>query len=112
MNNWNAFFCYKFFKVKIRKRIRKGKYVERRISVPVDFPEKEEAILLTPEDFEAIISGKSSGNLGHISGKCRDLIDGKYYVICKDCGGIAHLVVEYNGETWYYCPKCNVVFRL
>ena len=40
------------------------------------------------------------------------LIDGKYYVICKDCGGIAHLVVEYNGESWYYCPRCNVVFRL
>ena len=97
------------FRVRIRKRVRKGKYVERRINVPVDFPEKEEAVLLVPEDFEEIISGKRTSYESNISGKCSGLIDGKYYVLCPKCGRIAHFVVE-DSRRWFYCPYCNVVF--
>ena len=37
-----------------------------------------------------------------------------YYVECSECGGLAHFVNVYTdpNEKWYYCPKCNKVFKV
>jgi len=37
-----------------------------------------------------------------------------YYVECSECGGLAHFVNVYadSNEKWYYCPKCNKMFKV
>jgi len=78
---------------------KKGKYFERIVKLPSDFPDVKEVVVLTPEEYE---------KLGFY--KKFKVLKG-YYVVHK-CGYLAHLVVEsIYGEKLYYCPKCNVVFQ-
>jgi len=53
-------------KVRVRKTVRKGRYVERRITLPFDFPDCEYVYVLTEEELSNI-SPKSSNT---ISPKC------------------------------------------
>jgi len=88
-------------KVSTVKRLRGGKeYVERRISVPVDFPDVEEVYLLTPEEFEKLSTaslstgkaftrsgGKDSDRIPleeHITCTARRLTARAYYLECRD----------------------------
>ena len=37
-----------------------------------------------------------------------------YYVECPYCGKVAHFIRDFRfaGEKWYYCPRCDIVFRV
>ena len=102
-------FLVKVYKVVDRKKSKDKFYVRRLVKVPCEFPDVETAVLLTVEEFEKLRATFGTERNPHSVPK--NLVDGFYYVLCPDCGKIAHLTVEYkNSEAWYYCPYCNYVF--
>ena len=92
----------------------KSGYQRRYVKLPSVFPEAKEVWVLTEKELKHLrgTNGETSNGVPKETiGVPKNLIDGFYYVLCPDCGRIAHLTVEYkNGEAWYYCPECNLVF--
>jgi len=82
---------------------KKGKYFERIVKLPSDFPEVKEVVVMAPEEYEGL-KQKGQVNSGF------KLVKG--YYVAHRCGYLAHLVMETrDGVKYYYCPKCNEVFQ-
>jgi len=79
-------------KISVSRRKRGNKeYAERRITVPVDYPSMEYAVLLTPEEYEKLSTGNQySGISGgipleeHAVCRARKMTAKAYYIECKD----------------------------
>jgi len=84
----------------------------RKIMDEYGFPSPNQVIVFLLNEF------KSTDRRVTLSSK--DILDVKvdgvtpYYVECSECGGLAHFVNVYadSDEKWYYCPKCNKVFKV
>lgn len=74
----------------------------RKIMSEYGFPSPNQAIvflLSVFECFEVVLKVRVGGET-------------PYYVLCPECSMLAHFLRSAGKAEWYYCPKCNKVFRV